>query len=206
MMNNKIASIFVFALGAALGSLATWKYAKTKYERIAQEEIDSVKEVFRKQASTTEQRVEDKCEEETEIEEEDPEDEPENTEYRDYRSITSRYISTTEENEVKNEQKGGGRTMTEKPYVISPDDFGELDGYETSSLTYYADGVLEDDYYVVIEEDAVDDMVGIESLEHFGDNVEDTVFVRNDKLRTDFEIQRDLRKYSEINHESLRNG
>ena len=96
--------------------------------------------------------------------------------------------------------------MNEKPYVISPDDFGELDGYETSSLTYYADGVLEDDYYVVIEEDAVDDMVGIESLEHFGDYENDTVFVRNEKLKTDFEIQRDLRKYSEINHDSLRDG
>ena len=200
-MNNKTASIFMFALGAVIGSLATWKYTKTKYERIAQEEIDSVKEVFRKQTNTVEQHTEEECEEETEIEEEDPVDE----EYRDYRSIADRY-NTAIESDVKNEQKGGGKTMNDKPYVISPDDFGELDGYETSSLTYYADGVLEDDYYVVIEEDAVDDMVGIESLEHFGDYENDTVFVRNEKLKTDFEIQRDLRKYSEINHDSLRDG
>ena len=200
-MNNKTASIFMFALGAVIGSLATWKYTKTKYERIAQEEIDSVKEVFRKQTNTVEQHTEEECEDETEIEEEGPIDE----EYRDYRSIAGRY-NTAIESDVKNEQKGGGKTMNEKPYVISPDDFGELDGYETSSLTYYADGVLEDDYYVVIEEDAVDDMVGIESLEHFGDYENDTVFVRNEKLKTDFEIQRDLRKYSEINHDSLRDG
>lgn len=200
-MNNKTASIFMFALGAVIGSLATWKYAKTKYERIAQEEIDSVKEVFRKQANADEQHTEEECEDETEVEEEDPVDE----EYRDYRSIASRY-STSNETDVKNEQKGGGKTMIEKPYVISPDDFGELDGYETASLTYYADGVLEDDYYVVIEEDAVDDMVGIESFEHFGEHENDTVFVRNEKLKTDFEIQRDLRKYSETNHDSLRDG
>lgn len=200
-MNNKTASIFMFALGAVIGSLATWKYAKTKYERIAQEEIDSVKEVFRKKANIIEQHTEDECEEEAEVEEEDPVDE----EYRDYRSIASRY-STSNETDIKNEQKGGGKTMIEKPYVISPDDFGELDGYETASLTYYADGVLEDDYYVVIEEDAVDDMVGIESFEHFGEHENDTVFVRNEKLKTDFEIQRDLRKYSETNHDSLRDG
>lgn len=201
-MNNKIASIFMFALGAVAGSLATWKYTKTKYERIAQEEIDSVKEVFRRQANNIEQHTEDECEDETEIEEEDSVDEELRREYQD---IASRYNPVNYSN-IKNEQKGGGKTMIEKPYVISPDDFGELDGYETSSLTYYADGVLEDDYYVVIEADAVDDMVGIESLEHFGDYENDTVFVRNEKLKTDFEIQRDLRKYSETTHESLRNG
>lgn len=200
-MNNKTASIFMFALGAVIGSLATWKYTKTKYERIAQEEIDSVKEVFRRQANNIEQHTEEECEDETEIEEEDPVDE----ELREYQDIASRYSNVNYSN-IKNEQKGGGTTMIEKPYVISPDDFGELDGYETTSLTYYADGVLEDDYYVVIEEDAVDDMVGVESLEHFGDYEPDTVFVRNEKLKTDFEIQRDLRKYSETTHESLRNG
>ena len=45
-MNSTLNKIVIFALGAAVGSLATWKFLKTKYERIAQEEIDSVKEVF----------------------------------------------------------------------------------------------------------------------------------------------------------------
>lgn len=201
-MNNKIASVIWLFLGAAAGSLVTWKYAKTKYERIAQEEIDSVKEVFRRQANGIEQHTEDKCEEETEDE---VEEEPVDEELREYHDIANRYSNVNYSN-VKNEQKGGGATMIEKPYVIGPDEFGELDGYETSSLTYYADGVLEDDYYVVIEEDAVDDMVGLESLEHFGEHEEDTVFVRNEKLKTDFEIQRDLRNYSDTTHESLRNG
>lgn len=35
-----------FAVGAMAGSLATWCFVKKKYERIAQEEINSVKEVF----------------------------------------------------------------------------------------------------------------------------------------------------------------
>lgn len=93
-----------------------------------------------------------------------------------------------------------------KPYVISPDDFGELDGYETATLTYYADGVLEDDYYLVIDESEVDAMVGVDSFNHFGEHEQDTVFVRNEQQKTDFEIQRDLRKYSEVSHESLQNG
>ena len=36
----------VFTAGAIFGSLVTWKLTKDKYARIAQEEIDSVKEVF----------------------------------------------------------------------------------------------------------------------------------------------------------------
>ena len=36
----------MFVVGAAAGSAATWLYAKKYYERIAQEEIDSVKAVF----------------------------------------------------------------------------------------------------------------------------------------------------------------
>jgi hypothetical protein len=40
--------------------------------------------------------------------------------------------------------------------------------------------------------------VGEESLEHFGEYEEDTVFVRNDHLMTGYEIQRDYRTYAEV--------
>ena len=44
----------IFFLGAGVGSLVTWKIVKTKYEQIAQEEIDSVKEVFSKRLDEAE--------------------------------------------------------------------------------------------------------------------------------------------------------
>ena len=47
-MKNNVKIIFTFALGVAVGSVTTWKLIKTKYEQIAQEEIDSVKEVYSK--------------------------------------------------------------------------------------------------------------------------------------------------------------
>ena len=50
-MNNSILSkAFIFAVGAAIGSAVTWKLVKTKYEKIADEEIESVKEVYLKKA------------------------------------------------------------------------------------------------------------------------------------------------------------
>ena len=83
-----------------------------------------------------------------------------------------------------------------KPYVIPPDEFDELDGYEVISLTYYADGVLTDDYNEPVED--VENTVGSDSLTHFGEYEDDSVFVRNDNLKVDYEILADMRKYSDV--------
>ena len=44
----------------------------------------------------------------------------------------------------------------------------------------------------------VDSVVGAESLTHFGEYEDDSVFVRNDRLKCDYEILMDTRTYSEI--------
>ncbi len=89
-----------------------------------------------------------------------------------------------------------------RPYVISPDDFGSVDGYEQISLTYYADGVLTDEDDAVI--DNVDEVVGEDSLTSFGAFEDDSVFVRNDILKADYEILLDERKFSEVAKKSPR--
>ena len=55
MSKNPILNNFViFAVGAAIGSAVTWKFVKTKYERIADEEIASVKERYSQRAESEE--------------------------------------------------------------------------------------------------------------------------------------------------------
>ena len=178
-MNDGLKIILTFALGAAAGSVVTWKLCKTKYEQIAQEEIDSVKEVFSKRMSQIDEF----------ITKEDPEEDPEKKEYL---TIVSKYTTNG------NEEKGGSNTMDvgTTPYVISPDEFDELDEYDTSSLTYYADGILADEFDEVIED--VDEIIGMDSLHHFGEFEDDSVFVRNDRLRCDYEILLDHRNYSDL--------
>ena len=46
-MKNALINLAMLAVGAAIGSAVTWKLVKTKYEQLAQEEIDSVKQIFR---------------------------------------------------------------------------------------------------------------------------------------------------------------
>ena len=87
--------------------------------------------------------------------------------------------------------------MPNEPYVISPDDYGENDNYTQISLVYYAgDGVLADDEDEVVED--IEDTVGEDFAEHFGEYEDDSVFIRNDRLRCDYEILRDNRSFSDV--------
>lgn len=171
-MNNFVTKFAIFTVGAAIGSAVTWYFTKTKYERIAQEEIDSVKEVFSKHKTISEDTVDTKIE---------------NPEMTEYKNIVQNYTS-------ENEEEGEPETM-DKPYVISPDEFGDSD-YEIISLTYYADKVLTDETGDIVDD--VEDLVGYDSLNHFGEYEEDSVFVRNDALSTDYEILLDPRNYSDV--------
>lgn len=185
-MNSTLSKILIFAAGAAIGSAVTWKLIKTKYEQIANEEIESVKEFFGK----------DKKEEESESEK-----------YIECGKALTEGITDglkevekiCEENgytNYSNVKKEEEEMDIDAPYVIAPEEFGELDDYETETLTYYKDKVLADDWDNKIEN--VDDLVGEESLTHFGEYEEDSVYVRNDTTKTDYEILLDERNFSDV--------
>lgn len=190
-MNHTLRNFFIFAVGAAIGSAATWYLLKTKYEQIANEEIESVKEAF---------RCRDTEPEPTNPEEKDePETKPDPEKVASYAKMLNTLHYTNEPEVTENDDKKGAEEMTEKksgPYVITPDDFGSIEEYDAISLNYYADGVLADDWDEVIED--VDDVVGEDSLNRFGEYEEDSVFVRNDDRCADYEILRDLRNYWDV--------
>ena len=187
-MKNK--TIFAFIAGAALGSAASYLFLRTKFDKIAQEEIDSVKAMY---ARKTDKILE------TPIVE--PEGDLPETKDNNEETPVQNYISKVKEqgyikySDITKEEKGGSDVAENKPYVISPDEFGELDDYDTETLYYYADDVLTDDQDNIIEN--VDKLVGVDSLTHFGEYEDDSVFVRNDTDRTDYEILLDVRRYSD---------
>lgn len=206
-MNSKLTNVLMFAVGAAVGSAVTWKIVKSRYERIVQEEIESVKTAFNdlvaiRQDETDETEDADENDPEpqpkpqqgqinwSELEDLDEEDEeevyePTEEDREEYSRLTSAYTN----------EKGGAGNMARDPYVIAPYDFGEIDGYHMIELTYYADDVLEDDSYCIVNDR--DELIGRKALNTFGEYEEDAVFVRNERLRTDFQILRDYRTYAE---------
>lgn len=188
---SKLFPFVTFTIGAVAGAASAWYFAKKKYELIAQEEIDSVKEVYSNKVTkdisnvSVEDYVKAKA---TTVDEKKTDD------IMEYANKLSQagYVDYSAIKEDKKED-----VMSEdKPYIIPPDEYGELDDYECVSLTYYSDEILADDMDELVDD--VEAIVGKDSLEHFGEYEDDSVFVRNDALKADYEILLDNRKYSDV--------
>lgn len=179
-MKNNWKSILAFIAGAGIGSVVTWKYLKDRYRTQAEEEIAEVREYYKE-----------KLNEQTEDVKPEEKEEPSTEELQ-----TNIYKSMVRDlGYNKEEKKGEPMAKSRSIYVISPDEVGDYD-YDVVTLTYYADNVLTYDDDTLVED--VEHIVGWASLETFGEYEDDCVYVRNDVLKTEYEICKDLRKYSEV--------
>lgn len=205
---NKGFGFLAFALGAAVGSLVTWKLmenkVRDKYEKISREEIDNIKErytILKPEYETEQQEAEkieevsgdpwgsDKDHENEAVKTDNKTIEPdEDSEYMGYATIINK-------NKYVSSEEGVHDVYKFKPYIIPPEEFGEEFNYDCETLYYYADGVVTDDQDVPIEN--IRNVVGLEFPNHYGEYEEDCVYVRNDELKTDYEILMDVRPFSE---------
>ena len=205
-MNDALSKFIVFAAGACIGSVVTWRLVKKYYNNIANKEIADVKDWYaRKYSEKSESKKADAVGDAIRDGIKDGIKKPvtendirnltaqlQNMGYVDYSNKEDEPVKKTEKIEEKEEIDN-----VERPYVIEPRYFDEYDDYNTINLTLYADGVLVDDSSNEPVED-VDETVGLDNLDHIGDYEEDAVHIRNDKLRCDYEILCDTKKYSEI--------
>lgn len=198
-MKNITINVLLFTTGAVIGSLVTWKVVKTKYERIAQEEIDSVKETWaRLMRDRTSERVEEESEDYDESDEEEDDGGYAQQTFFEYSSLANMYKNSGEKTENGEEgERDDEVPYVNGPYVISPEDYGDGEyDHDLQCLTYYADGVLADDWGVKLD---VEDTIGEDSIAHFGDYEEDILHIRNERNKRDYEIVRDSRTYAEAN-------
>lgn len=224
-MNRNLLTSLAFVAGAAVGSAITWKLLKTKYEKIAQEEIDSVKEVFSRRAETIEETMEE-AEDETDIPEESSAAKV--AELKSYKDVVKDYSAAFKDgmdsgiNEPSDDISNAIKKKAEEiindcddivkgvvkkgavkssHYIITPNEFDEGDN-EVVTLVYYADGVVVNTETTdIMSEKEIDECVGLDSLDHFGEYEDDSVFVRNDKEDIDYEILRDENRYSDLAYE-----
>lgn len=181
-MRKEVAYTLIFSVGAALGAVASWQVTKTKYEKIANEEIDSIREYYKKELHDIYESESNFMNAMDDLTKESYDEE----------------MTQTVETILSNENY---TTKVKKPYVIKPDDYGDIYAYDKISLTLYSDGVLTDDMDNPIED--IDEVVGYESLTHFGEYEDDSVFVRNDEMMADYEILLDNRAYSSVQRRIL---
>lgn len=181
---NKLSYLLAFATGALIGSAATWYFVKDKYEKLAQEEIDSVKETFKKSYEDQEAKHE---------------EEIHKVENKYYNSLAQNYNyeKKSRPEAILEEDEEEEVIKMDEPYVIKPYEFGDYIDYEQISLLYFADGVLADEDTLDVIDD-IEETVGEYFADHFGEYEEDSVYVRNDAKRCEYEILKDERQYKDV--------
>ena len=213
-MNKSIFGVIGFVLGAAAGSLVTWKLIEKKYMDMADDEIRSVKEMYRSKIVNSE--VLDEKNDDMFVARKGPEftvsmevtDEGKKLVDK-LNNLTATYASDDEKpdytaySQAKEKHNVFDDAMPEEPevkhdepYIIDPTEFGEFSEYEQRELTYYKDGVIcENDTDMI---DPYDILGDIDVEEHFGEYENDRVFVRDDRRQVDYEILRDERTFMEV--------
>ena len=196
--------VLIFLGGAAIGSALTYFYVKDKYEKIVDEEIQSVKEEYAK-SYEAKKTVEVLNETKTKILENvmnkaseigmGPLQHESHTEAPvNYNIFSKPRIDSEEENDDEDEDEipnyAGHPTegIAGVPYTISPELFvNDKKNFDKITLEYYEGNDI------LVEEMSdepvnIDESIGRDSLRMFGEFERDLVYVRNERLETDFEV------------------
>lgn len=201
-------TVIGFLVGLVIGSVLTYHGLKNKVEAEIDEEVKKLKEFYKDQLEK----------QQAEYFEKEEYLKSKAAVAEDKGSVVSKIINLKnvekfeEKQNDETEDEAGSEEITtsafeiledniiaqDKPFVIEEDRVGEYISYDLISLIYFSDGVLTDDWEVPVENP--DETVGKEYVEYF-ETGEDVVYVRNDKLKCDFEITRDLRTYEEVKEE-----
>lgn len=214
---NKFGYLGMYLLGALTGSVAVFFVLNEKYKKIADDEINEIRNLYKEQTKKFKEETEAYQEEvdklntelkwkELEDLDDDDENDDEMTEYD--RFVESDMLKHQDHNQRVNYSSSiNYKDIPEedRPYreddafVIAPEHFGEDEDMDVCTLYYFADGTLTDDNYVPVDDIVF--TVGEDALDSFGTYEEDCVYVENPKLHSYFEILKDPRTFDEYTDE-----
>lgn len=166
-MKSILTNVAIFAAGVVTGGFVVWNYIKPKLE-----------EAIEKTMAASEQN---------ECDTEPKEEVSEQLSFDDYSKVL----------DEAGYNAGMPKDDDQKPYVIRPDQFGDLD-YDEIEYTLYSDGILADDVGEMVNDADIERCIGRENLERIGEYEKDVVYVRNDKQGTDYIICKDLDTYESV--------
>lgn len=161
-MNRTIRDVLLFGAGFAAGAYVMHTVFRTKYQEYADAQIDDVRDHYRKKEADLDTMIEEKAQQ------------------KSMEQLTGKYRTESDPEDI----------VTHDPIeIIQPDEFGDIDDYETRGLTYYADGKLVfDEETMPVNDDDIPNIIGTEALNHFGEFMPSTIHVRNNNYHKDYEI------------------
>ncbi len=197
-MNDWIKSGLIFLAGAAVGALGYKLYSDHKlnmepeYEDIIEpEEVEDIKEENKEVKNEREVKVD-----------REPVEKITSVDQEEYKRLLNdlRYQSEEENEPDKYDfvlRKNEPVIDPDLPYNISPDEFEE-DDYESDEYTLYADGYITDNYGMPLSEDDIRNSIGENYMSYFGSYDDDQIWIRNERLRMDFSVIRDLDNFVDV--------
>lgn len=199
-MRNGMRAIAWFSVGAFAGYIMTKKALERKYVQISKNEIDSVKQRFKKMLEDSPtSRNNGK---------ENHQKELDGGSSQEIEGIPSSLLTSEGRNNDESIKdyvhyasmfgytNHNASETGLKPRVITPDEYGEMSEYDHVSLVYYADDVLATCDGRALHRDEIEEMIGIENLYRLGEHEAGSLFVRNDQLKIEYEILEDIDTYS----------
>lgn len=195
--------ILSFVAGGIVGAAAAYIFVDKKKEKEKQEEIQSVKDTYHRKELSLENRFKNNLEfepEESTPEEPTMEKKEDKHEYEDITSIYTGDEKTDvvdySKTSVKEEEteKGGEPVTKNSMEIIYSDEYEEEEDYDQIELVYYSDKVLVDDN----DEKVNPNRIFGKSVEEILPVDEDSIHVRDNNRKIDYEITRDNMTYSEV--------
>ena len=182
-MNSKLTFVLGALFGAICGGAGAYSICNKRYNERMKKELASVEEHSKKEVPTSSPK-----EEEISV---PVESEQKVTEENHDIWTTNTYGKTSEEPQTPVLTR-----VYPEPYFIQDMDFCNEDIYEPMYLTFYeADRVLVNDDDVMDIYDDLENTVGRDFYEYFG--ASDIIHIRNERLKIDYEIARDVRSFYE---------
>ena len=161
---SKITGVLIFATGFLGGSVSAYFALKKKFDILLDEEINSVKESYEKFNETESEKNNDS---------------------------DSNSDNSGEPNEKQNTEDNLPKENSfYDPYIIPPNEFNEIYGYETATLTLYSDGIIADEDLEVVDDP--DELLGEDNLRQLRNGEIDSIYIRNDSKYCDYEVIRVL--------------
>ena len=211
-MKKIISGIAIFSIGFVSGILATAQYMKKQNKEIEDEvEIESEKMPGGENPENNDviERMEEMTEEFEEYEERIKN---EGYEVNEKTTVISEsgdimYDSDRPDPPVCRYDEEGYEmeeytVMADRPYNIPPEEYEvycEADGtWNSEEYTYYADGYVTDSQGLPVSPEDVIRCIGTEFPNWFGTYEDDQIWIRNDELRMDFSVVRDLDNFVDI--------
>lgn len=204
-------AVFIgFVFGTAAGAAGMYVLMEDKIMEWANSEVESVKEAYENKLN---QLVAEHKESVSEVPDEymKPEYIKEKKKFdeamaeknfTDYTAFGPEIKQETEEvKEEREEEVSEDPPPDVKPYVISSNGltgFGMM-GYEQIVYTWYDDGILaDDDDEMIFDDSYIERTIGLDNFNTFvSNNNMDVMYVRNDRLETDYEVVKSLSKYAD---------